>query len=149
MLPIPAGYRDATTEFPGSGFDVVLAKSEGNERYGSTIVIRKVPLPGGSFDEPAECAQTGRGLIEGGSEDPGTGGTLKSAEIIDGPVGKTCQIHLVAPQGVAIITELHRPGNSRSTPQDIWIMTCNHVEGNAAAESACRFALAGFRFRDR
>jgi hypothetical protein len=147
---MPAGYRNATPEFPGSGFDVVLAKSEATERYGSTIVVRKVPIPGGSFDEPADCAQTGRGLVEGGIlEEPPSGGVLKSAQIIDGPAGKTCQIHLVAPEGVALITELHRPGNTRSSPKDIWLMTCNHADGNAQAESACRFALSGFRFRDQ
>jgi hypothetical protein len=146
-LPIPAGYRNATEEFAGAGFAIVLAQNKVTEPYSATIVVRRVPIPGGSFDQPAECRQTALGLVQGGTEAPGTGGTLKSAEIIDGPVGKTCQIHLIAPQGVALITELHRPGNSRSTPKDIWLMTCNHGEGNALAESACRFALSGFRFR--
>jgi hypothetical protein len=147
-LPIPTGYRNATTEFPGAEFDVVLARNAARDSSQSTIVVRRVPIPGGSFDDPKECEQTGRGLISGGTDSAGTSGTLKSAQIIDGPVGKTCQIHLVAPQGVAILTELHRPGNSPSTPKDIWLMTCNHVDGDAAAESACRFALSGFRFRN-
>jgi hypothetical protein len=85
--------------------------------------------------------------VQGGTDEPGTGGILNSAEIIDGPAGKTCQIQLTAPQGVALITELHRPGNGRSSPKDIWLMTCNYVFGDALAESACRFALSGFRFR--
>jgi len=156
-LPIPDGYRNATAEFPGAGFSVVLAKNEETEldeneeteRYRSAIVIRKVSIPGGSFDEPTECAQTGRGLVQGGMFDQsGDGYILKSAQIIDGPVGRTCQIHLIAPQGVALITELHRPGNSRSAPKGIWLMTCNHVDGDDLAESACRFALSGFQFRD-
>jgi hypothetical protein len=119
-LPIPAGYRNATAEFPGGGFSVVLAKNETPERYLSTIVIRRVPIPGGSFDDPSECEQTGHGLIHGGTDAPGTGGVLNSAQIIDGPVGKTCQIQLTAPQGVALLTELHQPGNSRFSPKDIW-----------------------------
>ena len=148
-LPIPAGYRNATAEFPDAAFSVVIAKNEAAERYRSTIVLRRVPIPGGSFDEPSACEQTGRGLVLGGTDEPGTGGMLKSAQIIDGPVGKTCQIHLIAPQGVALLTELHRPGNSRSSPKDIWLMTCNYVDGDALAESMCRFALSGFRFRDQ
>jgi hypothetical protein len=80
-LPIPAGYRNATAEFPGGGFSVVLAKNETAERYQSTIVIRRVPIPGGSFDDPSECEQTGRGLIHGGTDAPGTGGMLNSVQI--------------------------------------------------------------------
>jgi hypothetical protein len=148
-LPIPAGYRNATAEFPGGGFAVVLAKNETTERYRSTIVIRRVPVPGGSFDDPSECERTGRGLIRGGTDAPGTGGTLNSARIIDGPIGKTCQIQLTAREGVAVLTELHQPENSRSSPKDIWLMTCNYADGDALAESACHLALSGFRFRNQ
>ena len=51
-----------------------------------------------------------------------------SAAIIDGPVGKTCQIHLRPPQGIALITELHMTGNTPLTPKDIWLMTCNYAD---------------------
>lgn len=146
-LSIPAGYRDATRELASADFDIVLARGSESGGYEATIVVRKVPIPGGSFDDPTECRNTGNGLVQGGALEPGTGGELKSARIVDGPVGKTCQIHLVAPQGVAILTELHLPGNTRSSPKEIWLMTCNHAEGDAAAESECRVALSGFRFR--
>lgn len=148
MVPVPEGYRDATAEVPKGNIVLVLAGREPARGYLPTITIQKVPIPGGSFDDPATCAQTGSGIVKGGTESPGTGGVLKGALIIDGPLGKTCQVHLVAEVGVAIITELHRPGNTPLTPQDIWLMTCNHADGDSAAEAVCRRTLAGIRFRD-
>ncbi len=114
-----------------------------------TIVVQKVPIPGGTFADPALCAQTGHGLVHGGTVAAGTGATLLSAAIVDGPFGKTCQIHLRAPEGIALIAELFEPENTPATPKDVWLMTCNHADGDAAAEAACRAALAGFRFRAR
>lgn len=146
-LPIPAGYRDASSEYANERILVVLTANGPKNGYDTTITVQKVPIPGGSFDDPEECIRTGHGLVSGGTDAPGTGGTLKSADIIAGPVGKTCQIQLVAPQGVAIVTELHQPGNTPSTPKEIWLMTCNHSDGDEVAESVCRFVLAGFRFR--
>jgi hypothetical protein len=150
-LPLPGGYADATSEFQKEApqLSVVLRASTSSNGYQPTIVVRKVPIPGGSFADPSTCTQTGKGIVAGGTEDPGTGGTLLSAAIVDGPLGKTCQIHLRAPEGIALITELHRPGNTPQTPQDIWLMTCNHADGDKDAETICRSTLAGFRFRDR
>jgi hypothetical protein len=148
-LPVPDGYYDASAEAPGANIVLVLAAKESSKGYRPTITIMKAPLPGGTFADPATCAETGRGFVTGGTDAPGTGGVLKNAQVIDGPVGKACQIHLVAPQGVAIITELDGPGNTPLTPQDVWLMTCNHAEGDDVAEARCRAALAGFRFRIR
>jgi len=148
VVPVPDGYYDATAQVPKGNIVLVLAARESARGYLPTMTIQKVPIPGGSFDDAATCAQTGRGLVQGGTESPGTGGVLKSALIIDGPLGKTCQVHLVAPVGVAIITELHRPGNTPLTPQDIWLMTCNHADGDDTAEAVCRHTLSGIRFRD-
>jgi len=150
-LPLPDGYADVSSalQMEAPHLAVVLRASTSTNGYTPTIVVRKVPLPGGSFDDPSTCARTGRGLVTGGTEAPGTGGTLLSAAIIDGPVGKTCQIHLRAPQGIALITELHMPGNTPLTPKDIWLMTCNYADGDESAEATCRSTLAGFRFRAR
>jgi hypothetical protein len=150
-LPLPDGYADVSAALheEASNPAVVLRASTSTRDDPPTIVVRKVPLPGGSFDDPTTCARTGEGLVTGGAEAPGTGGTLLSAAIIDGPVGKTCQIHLRAPRGMALITELHLPGNTPGTPKDLWLMTCNYAEGDGAAEATCRSALAGFRFRAR
>lgn len=147
-MPVPEGYHDATAKMPKGNIVLVLAARAQARGYLPTITIQKVPIPGGSFDDPATCAQTGKGLVGAGTEPP-DGGVLKSAQIIDGPLGKTCQIHLVERVGVAIITELHRPGNTPLTPQDIWLMTCNHADGDGAAEAICRHTLSGIRFRDR
>lgn len=148
-LPLPDGYYDASAEVSGANIVLVLAAKESSKGYRPTITLMKAPLPGGTFADPATCAETGRGFVTGGTDAPGAGGALKSAQVIDGPVGKACQIHLVTSQGVAIITELNGPGNTPRTPQDVWLMTCNHAEGDNVAEAKCRAALAGFRFRVR
>jgi hypothetical protein len=152
-LPLPDGYADVSADFHKEPLPLAVvlrarASTQGNG-YPPTIVVWKVPLPGGSFDDPSTCARTGRGFITGGTEAPGTGGTLLSAAIIDGPVGKTCQIHLRAKEGIALMTELHMPGNTPLTPKDIWLMTCNYADGDESAEATCRSTLAGFRFRAR
>lgn len=150
-LPLPRGYADATSEFQKEApqLSVVLGADTLSNGYKPTIVVQKAPIPGGSFGDPSTCTQTGNRIVTGGTEAPGTGGTLLSAAIIDGPLGKTCQIHLRAPEGIALITELYRPGNTPRTPQDIWLMTCNHADGDKNAEKACRSTLAGFRLKDR
>ena len=101
----------------------------------------RFPSPEGRLGS-IHLRQTGKGIA-------GTDWTLLGALIIDGPLGKTCQIHLRAPEGIAIITELHKAGNTPVTPQDIWLMTCNHADGDKQAEAICRSTLAGFRFRGR
>lgn len=148
-LPMPAGYADvsAALQEKAPHLLVVLQADEIRGGYRPTIVVRKAPIAGGSFADPSTCSQTGNGLVTGGTEAPGTGGTLVSAEIIDGPLGRTCQIQVRAPEGVALITELHRPGNTPLTPQDLWLMICNHADGDKSAEARCRSTLAGFRLR--
>lgn len=150
-LPLPDGYTDVSAAFASElpRGAVVLRADRSSLGYVPTITVRKVPIPGGTFDDPSLCEQAGKGLVGGGTEATGTGGRLLRAAIIDGPVGKTCQIHLRAPQGIALITELHLPGNTPATPRDIWLMTCNHADGDASAEATCRSTLAGFRFRIR
>jgi hypothetical protein len=150
-LPLPADYADMSSAFKKKAPHLVvgLEANKLSDGYQPTIVILKAPIPGGSFADPSTCSQTGKGLVTGGTEDPGTGGTLLSASIIDGPLGKTCQIQLRAPEGIALITELHETGNTPLTPHDIWLMTCNYADGDKIAEATCRSTLAGFRLRNR
>ena len=147
-LPLPDGYDDISADIQKNApqFATAFAASKLGGGYKATITVEKVPIPGGSFADPATCAQTGNGLMAGGTKSPGIKGTLKSAAIIDGPVGKTCQIHLLAPEGISLITELHKPGNTWLTPKDVWLMTCNHADGDQGSEAICRSTLAGFRF---
>ncbi|MDQ3337130.1 MAG: hypothetical protein M4D80_18365 [Myxococcota bacterium] len=147
-LLLPDGYDDVTADIQKNApqYAAAFAVSKSSGGYKATIVVQKVPIPGGSFADPASCAQTGNGLMTGGTESPGINGTLKSATIIDGPVGKACQIHLLAPEGISLITELHKPGNTLLTPKDVWLMTCNHADGDQSSESTCRSTLAAFRF---
>lgn len=147
-VPIPVGYDDVTAEWGIDGVDLVLAGSP-HQDYRPTITLRKVPVPGGSFADPVECARTGRGLMQGGPEDTPFEGTLRSAEIVDGPLGETCQVHLVATQGVALITELHDTANTPTNPKPVWLMVCNHADGDDVAETVCRCVLSGIGFRFR
>lgn len=149
MLPLPKGYDNVSATFQKDAphLSVVFTANKMIDGYQPTITVQKAPIPGGSFADPTTCAQTGNGLMTGGTEAPGIEGTLKSATIIDGPVGKTCQIHLLAPEGIALITELHRPGNTPTTPHDVWLMTCNHADGDKNSEAICRSTLSDFRFR--
>ena len=146
-LPIPDGYDNLSAFLAKGTIIVALGARQGKLGYQSTISVIKAPIPGGSYADPTTCTQTGHGLIEGGTEAAGTGGTLKSAQVIDGPVGRGCQIHIVAPEGAALITELHLPHNTPSTPKDIWLLVCNHASGDLQAEATCRTTLMGFQFR--
>src|SRR5689334_5152296 len=80
-LPVPDGYYDASAEVSGASTDIVLvlAAKESSKGYRPTITIMKAPIPGGTFADPALCAETGRGFVNGGTKAPGTGGVLKSA----------------------------------------------------------------------
>jgi hypothetical protein len=147
-IPLPEGYRDIGSERRGEqpSLAIVFEANQSRQGYTPTIVVRRIPIPGGSYADPATCAETGNGLATRGTDPEWI---LRSAVVVDGPVGKACQIRLLAPEGVALITELHRPGNTPSTPQRIWLMTCNHGDGDEQAEATCRSTLAGFRFRSR
>ena len=148
-VPLPAGYEDATRELQRTApeLTMVLRSEKLSKGYQPTITIRKARLPGGTFAEPAACAEAGRGLTNGLDDDQAGAWTLLSASIIDGPVGRTCQIELKAPEGMSIITELFTPGNTRAAPKEVWLCTCNHAEGDDAAKALCQSTVAGFRFR--
>ena len=94
-----------------------------------------------------ECRSVRAGLRPW--REPTIGGEVAVGGSWSSVTNKACQIHLRAPEGIALTTELHRPENTPRTPQDIWLMTCNHADGDKNAKTKCRSALAGFRFRDR
>lgn len=163
-VPVPDGYEDRSAEL---GFEawggVALEATELRLGFRPSIAVQKATLPGGSFGDPATCAETGEGLFRDSLRDPPVAGSLQGTQIIEGPTGPACQIRLVgdiegntaaerragrvdgASQAVAVITELARPGNAMATPQELWVMTCNHAPGDDRAEAACASALAGFR----
>jgi hypothetical protein len=101
-MPLPDGYDDVSADVQKNApqFAAAVAASKLGGGYKATIVVQKAPIPGGSFADPATCTQTGNGLMTGGTKSPGINGTLESAAIIDGPVGKTCQIRVLAPEGI-------------------------------------------------
>jgi hypothetical protein len=143
-MPLPAGYIDDSAAFRKDKPDLSVVLTSAKESGGSiaTIVVRKAKVPGGSFADQTACDETAKGLVAG---EPSW--TLLSTRIADGAVGKSCQVKLKAPQGLALITELHKPDNTREAPKDVWLMTCNYGEGDDGAEKACLTALAGFRLR--
>jgi hypothetical protein len=140
-IPVPEGYADVTfgAAPDDPGIVVVLAATPDPDVI-RTITVRKVPIPGGSFADEATCAETGAGLV---SREPSW--TLVSVGIIAGPLGDTCQVRIRAPEGIAVITELHLPGNTPRAPKDVWVLVCNHAEGDIPAETTCRSTVDGFR----
>lgn len=145
-FPLPRGYVDITAKLGKPNFVAVEAQRQ-SRGYTPTIAFQKVPIAGGSMGpppsgspDPTICANTGKSLAAGGK--------LKSANIVAGPLGKTCQIHFVAKEGVALITELNvvQTMGGIPVPQDTWLMTCNHADGDAAAEAVCRATLSKVRF---
>jgi hypothetical protein len=144
-IPLPEGYRDGTAAAQKYGPDI-RAVFTGNTRMGwdPSILVQKEQTLGGSFADPALCVQTGNHRLKIGG---GVGVQLESAKIMDGPVGKTCQVHLVASELDALITELNKSGNTPATPREAWIMGCTYAHGDTISEATCRSTLAGFRFK--
>jgi hypothetical protein len=133
-FPIPEEYARASME--GAAPDrhmVVFSASEAVRGYQPTITFQRAPIYGGTAGDAMVCTQTGASIADG------VGGKVTSAALIDGPSGKVCQMRIVAPEGVALITEL-------SGSAETWLMTCNHADGDDGSERVCRMVLAGFRF---
>jgi hypothetical protein len=132
-VPLPDGYADVSRQFHKPNF-VALEAKQPRLGYRPTIVFQQVPIAGGSMGDAATCTSTGKSMATG------LKGQLKRAAIIPGPLGRTCQMHIVAPEGVALITELNF-----LLPPETWLMTCNHADGDTTAERVCKEALAGFK----
>ena len=136
IVPIPDGYYDSTSELPAekqARHTLALTAKEPTQGYRPTIVLQRTPVAARDQD-PATCKEAGEGVAGAW--------TLRRAAIIAGPVGPACQMEIVAPQGVAIITEL-------DLPDETWLMTCNHGGGDAAAERVCRATLGAIRASGR
>jgi hypothetical protein len=129
-VPRADGYSDVTAEFRKRSPRIELVLMADKNDAATTIVIQKAPRR----SDVSQCASTGEAMVKE------NGWKLLRAEIVDGPAGKSCQIEIDAPEGIAIVTELQQPTGT-------WLMTCNHAKGDAAAEATCRSTLAGFRFR--
>ena len=135
---LPDGYSDITELIRSRGFprrQVSLQADVVTKGYQPTITFQLAPLWGGTLGDLSVCKQSAESFA-------GPKGRVKSARMIDGPApsGKVCQIHLVRPEGIALITEL-------ISSAETWLMTCNHAAGDAAAEKVCRATLAAFKFK--
>jgi hypothetical protein len=142
VVPIPDGYDDTTSALPEekrARGTIAMAAREPSQGYLPTIVLQRTPVAARDQD-PAACKEAGEGIAAGVKGEDRPPWILRRAAIIAGPVGKACQMEIVAPQGVAIITEL-------DLPEETWLMTCNHGEGDATAERICRAALAAVKAR--
>jgi hypothetical protein len=133
-FPIPDGYTAMDlVGIPPEKRMVAFEAKETVMGYQPSIVFQRVPIYGGTMGDAKLCTQTGESTAEG------VNGKLTTAALIDGPGGKVCQFRIVGPEEVGLITEL-------ISPTDTWLMTCNHANGDAAAEKVCRATLADFRF---
>jgi hypothetical protein len=137
-VPLPDGYSDITELIRSRGFprrQVSLQANAVTRGYQPTIAFQLAPIWGGTLGDLAVCRQSAESFA-------GPKGKVKTARMIDGPApsGKVCQIHLVRPEGIALITEL-------ISSAETWLMTCNHAPGDAAAEKVCRATLATFKFK--
>jgi hypothetical protein len=113
---------------------VTIEAVEETKDYRPTIVIQLAPVWGGYMGDAERCKWSAPHFA-------GDKGKVKSATIVAGPAGtKSCQIHVVTPDRVAIISEL-------TSYTETWVMTCNHADGDAAAERVCRATFGAFKFK--
>jgi len=135
-IPLPEGYRDITDQIRKAGFprrQVSLQAIAPGKDDQPTIVFQLAPIWGGTMGNLGMCEISAKSFAT-------AQGKVKSAEIISLPSGKVCQMHLLRPEGIALMTEL-------TSTTETWLMTCNHADGDATAEKACRATLAGFKFK--
>ncbi len=135
-FPMPEGWEDisaAVHHAGGPATTVAVAPRQRGKPKPASLFVQRAPVQTRTTDAAA-CMDIGHTMAS----------TLKAklehARMIAGPIGQACQIRLVAPVGVAIITEL-------DAPQATWLMTCNHSHGDAVAEAICASTLAGFKLK--
>ena len=123
-FPLPDGYRDITNdprlkEYPRKQVTVeAIAETMG---YKPTITVFLAPDPGGTLGDAKLCRDSAANFA-------GPDGKVRGAAMIPGPRGTVCQMHVVLPQGVALMTEL-------ISFTETWLMaTCNHADGDQQAE---------------
>jgi hypothetical protein len=125
---LPGGYAEITEQVRSQGFErpqLSIAARTSTRGFQPAIMFQRVPAYGGSLADPELCARAAARIA-------GEHTKVKSARIIRGPTGSTCQIQLVRDDRVAaVITELN--GRSES-----WLMICNHADGDAVADKICR-----------
>jgi hypothetical protein len=138
VVPLPDGYTNVSDVVASRGFprkQVTLQANTVVKGYQPTITFQLAPVWGGTLADLALCKSSAASIA-------GPAGKIRSARLIDGPApsGKVCQMHLVLPEGIALITEL-------VSATETWLMTCNHADGDAAAEKVCRATLSAFKFK--
>jgi hypothetical protein len=136
-FPLPDGYHEVTEQISKAGFprkQVTVEAKLPSKGYRPTIMFALAPIWGGTLGDLKVCEQTAKSFA-------GANGKVRNAAIISAPTGKVCQMHIVAPQGIALMTEL-------ISYSETWVMTCNHADGDAAAEKVCRATLAAFKFKE-
>lgn len=92
-MAIPTGYEDATAKLAIPNASFTLLFREWVMGFQPSIVLPRIVPLGGSFADPGKCRASGMSL----TADPTW--RLLTAKVIDGPLGKACQIHLRAPEG--------------------------------------------------
>lgn len=137
-FPLPDGYRDITNDPRLKAYPRKQVTVEANAEtmgYRPTIVVFLAPVWGGTLGDAKICRESAANIA-------GPDGKVKAAVMIPGPRGTVCQMHIVQPQGVALMTEL-------ISFTETWLMTCNHADGDQQAEKVCRASLAAFKFKEQ
>ena len=150
-LPAPPGLKDITSEY-GTSAEVKAVYAAAPDAHGlQTIIVGRLMDPPGSFAEPAACSKLAEVIARGDAE-PTSDYVYKvrTAAIVDGPVGKACQFDLAGPgtELDQLVTELAPPGHTRATPKEVLLFKCQYPRDDREAVAACRSALATFRLRE-
>jgi hypothetical protein len=135
-FPVPRGYEDIGGELRPdqvAADAVAVGARTRTKGFRPTITLQRGKVRVRTGDV-ASCGETGRMIASG------VKGRLKEAAMVATGAGRSCQMVVVAPEGVALITELNGPDQT-------WLMTCNHAVGDGEAGKVCRATLAGFRFK--
>ncbi len=131
-MPVPDGYRDASTK------DAILLM-HGAPATDGVAVINVVPgehHPEDKLGDPKPCAAFAEEMRDH------LHANGQSSAIVDGPTGKTCQITLqFKQQGMQSISTIVRG------PKDTWILTCTMQPKNTAAVRQCGKTLVAIKFK--
>lgn len=136
---LPEGYADVSDRRDEPGF-IMLEAQRPSRGHRPAMVIQKNPSAGGSREDSAACSKMGDLIAHA------LAGKLKSAPVVPGPLGKTCQMHIITPQDVVLITELNVM--HAGILEETWLMTCNHAVGDNAAEKVCKETLARLKLTE-
>lgn len=133
-VPIPAGYTNMSGKFPNAAVALAGQRSQPGW-FVPSIVVTAIPpsTPPVVPSDVAMCKATAAQLAAI------TKSSIGRAEIIDGPMGKTCQFEIHNAKQAAL-------GTIVAGKSSMWMVTCNRDPRDAGAIAVCAQTIAAFRF---